>query len=730
MDLPGSPVDGGGGVPVPDSKLPVRYELPFGDNPYLPSEARSEFSGFLQPSEIPTAAYCGHCHSDVHAQWRQSGHANSFRAPWYVKNVGELGETRGVPYTRHCEGCHNPAALFTGALTTKSSVARPNDEDGVTCMVCHSIKQVTSTKGIGSYVLGRPAVMVDAAGKPVSGMPSDVEILTHLDRHKAAVMQPLYKTSEFCAACHKAAIPQMVNDYKWLRTFSTYDEWQQSSWSKETPLSFYKKPEAVGCQGCHMVREASSDVAAKAGMTASHRWVGANTAVPAQYGFDEQAKRVVEFLKKDQMEVDIFGLTVERGGKTTAGLVAPLGSKAFTVLPGDWVRVDVVVRNKGIGHTLIPELRDFYESWLDFEVKDDGGRTIYRSGGLDSLHKVDPKARSYGLRIVSSDGKSIDHHEVWKTRTKAYDATVLPGKSDVVRYRFQIPLESKGMTVSAAVRYRRFRREFTDWVFGDKPEASDRFPTVTLASGSLHIDAGVNEAKGEVLPAGLTEVLRWNNYGIGMLDRLQFAEAVEAFHQVLKLDPKYQPGYVNVAVGEYSRGRYDEALRWLDRGLQMDPADARAMYFKGLCLRWQTHFDEAIAVLEPVAKQYPRFRQVHQELGYVYMVRRRFPEAKAEYEAVLKIDPDDPVAHRWLGPVLAALGDAKGAAAESKMAAATGNDTSAGWLAQRFWREHLDIASEAMPGHTHSPGNERDDADVHKVLNLQNPPSYIWVDHY
>ena len=719
--------------PTPDSD----YKLPFGANPYLPSEAKSSFSGFLKPSDVPSAAYCAHCHADVHAQWRQSAHANSFRTPWYLKNVQELATAKGVAYTRHCEGCHNPAALFTGALTEASKLARPNDDDGVTCMVCHSIQEVQNTKGIGSYIMGKPAVMVDAAGDPVPGLPSDQQILAHLDRHKQAVMRPLYHTSEYCAACHKAAIPKMLNDYKWLRTFSTYDEWQQSSWSRETPLTFYKKPAVSTCQTCHMQREATRDTASRDGRAASHRWLGANTAVAAYYGFDEQAKRVADFLRDDQLEVDIFAITVERdplpGSEhfTPGSLIAPLGSKGFTVLPGDCVRVDVVIRNKGIGHTLVPELRDFYESWLDFEAKDDAGHTIYRSGALDDSHSVDPNARSYTLRIVSRDGKGLDHHEVWKTYVKAYDATVSPGRSDVVRYRFRVPSDAKGISVSASVRYRRFRRSFTDWVFSDGPLAPDRFPTVTMASGSFHFNTGVNAPHPEeTLAPDATDLLRWNNYGIGMIDRQQYAEAVDAFKHVVEVDPRYEPGYVNVAIAEYSRGRYADALAWIGRSAALDPADARAMYYKGLCLRWQTHYDDAIAALEPVARQYPRFRQVHQELGYIYLIQRRYAESKAQYEAVLRIDPDDPITHRWLGPVYAALGDKAGAAREAVLAAQTGNDTSAGWVAQRFWRDNLSVAAESMPAHTYSDGNLLDDRDVSRVLNLMNPPSYSWVEHY
>jgi len=728
------------GAPAsPAAILAAAYRLPFGPNPYLPSEAKADFAGFLQPADIPSAAYCGHCHAEAHAQWRQSAHANSFRAPWYLKNVQQLIEEKGIEYTRHCEGCHNPSALFTGALSTGSKVARPNDDDGITCMACHSIQRIQSTRGTGSYVMAKPAVLLDAAGAPLPGLPTDAEILAHPDRHRRAVMQPFYRTSAFCSVCHKAAMPGMLNGYKWLRTFSTYDDWQQSSWSMETPLPFYKKVAVSSCQSCHMTREPSRDRYIRGGVLASHRWLGANTAVPAQYGYTEQAARTEQFLKDDKVEIDIFAVTVEHtpvpAGEARfnpASLIAPLGSRGFTVTPGDWVRVDVVVRNKGIGHTLDPELRDFYESWLDFQATDDRGRSIYRSGAVDpATHRVDPEARFYTTRILDNKGKSLDHHEVWKIYTRAYDGTILPGRSDVVRYRFRVPLDAKSFDVAAALRYRRFNRNFTDWVYGDNATQPDRFPTITLANSTFHFNVGDNlPLPPHPTAPDATDQLRWNNYGIGMLDRQQIAEAVNAFTQVVAIAPKYEPGYVNVAVAEYSRGRYEDATRWLDRAARLEHDDPRAEYFRGLTLRWTNHYDAAIAVLKPVATRFPRFRQVHQELGYLYMVQRKFAESRAEYEAVLRIDPDDPITHRWLGAVYTALGDKTRAAQEIELAAQTGTDTAAGWTAQRYWRDNLTVAAEAMPTHTHSAGGLHDDADVRRVLQLQNPPSYIWVEHY
>ncbi|MEI9969058.1 MAG: hypothetical protein WDM87_10665, partial [Terracidiphilus sp.] len=81
--------------------------------------------------------------------------------------------------------------------------------------------------GLGATYWACRAVLVDADGKPIHGEVSDKEILAHLDRHSKAVMKDFYRTSDFCGACHKAALPRMLNSYKWQRAIFLSDEWQQ-----------------------------------------------------------------------------------------------------------------------------------------------------------------------------------------------------------------------------------------------------------------------------------------------------------------------------------------------------------------------------------------------------------------------------------------------------------------------------------------------------------------------
>ena len=113
-----------------------------------------------------------------------------------------------------------------------------------------------STNGNASVKMGVPAVIVDENGERIPGeVPFDM-ILRHPERHSKAVMHDFLHTPEFCAACHKANLPATLNDYKFIRAFTAYDEWQQSKFSQRNPLTFYTA-DFTTCQGCHMKRNAN-----------------------------------------------------------------------------------------------------------------------------------------------------------------------------------------------------------------------------------------------------------------------------------------------------------------------------------------------------------------------------------------------------------------------------------------------------------------------------------------
>src|SRR2546423_1523079 len=247
------------------------------ENPLFgPSNARTENGQLIPVTQFFSAARCLNCHQDTHAAWSQSLHRNAAREPFYRESADILLRTRGIEFTRHCESCHTPAALFSGALAKaapkQEAPFTPLDREGVTCSVCHSVVEAR-LNGTGSYTIRRPALLAKEDGTPLFGDFTDEQILADVPAHKRAVMRPLLRSPEFCATCHKVDAPPTLNGYKHIRGFSAYDEWQQSGMSLEAATPYYRREKRVDCRACHMPKvESLNDRAAKQGVIASHRW--------------------------------------------------------------------------------------------------------------------------------------------------------------------------------------------------------------------------------------------------------------------------------------------------------------------------------------------------------------------------------------------------------------------------------------------------------------------------
>jgi hypothetical protein len=677
------------------------YNFHYGkETPFTPGNVQVQGEGFLQPGAYPTADYCGTCHQEAYSQWRQALHSNAFRTPFYRTSVNLLirDKARGIAFARHCDSCHNPIGVLGGALTEDSKVDRARfDSDGLTCTTCHSVVSLDSTNGNASIKMGVPSVIVDEKGERIPGMVPFDMILKHPERHSKAVMHDFLHTPEFCAACHKANLPNPLNDYKFLRAFTAYDEWQQSKFSQRNPLTFYTA-DFTTCQGCHMKRNANAlpDYGAKNGTFASHRWLAGNTAVPFYYGFDEQLKKTIEFLRAgNYLNVDIFALKKA----DSDDMIAPLGKASYSLAPNDAVEAYVVIQNKNIGHSLIPEVRDLYEAWVEFTVKDGDGKEIYHSGFLKPDGMLDPRAHSFTNRPVTDEGEFVDNHKVWTIHSVAYDNTVPAGRSVLVRYQFRLPANAMGaVTVSAKVNYRHLRQSYLNNIFGKDHPA---YPVVEIASRSRVLKIGDNAPEADD-PTDNPEWMRWNNLGIALLDQFQYADAVRAFTETVRLRPTYADAYVNIGLTEIAWEKYESARLAIRRALVLDPKSARAHYYDGLLQRRAGNTEQEIADFRTVVDMFPQSSDARRELGITYYQQNDNPAALEQFEALQKIDPDDLTAHYNLSILYRRMGMPKQAAEQQAKFVDKKVDPGAPTYSLNFLRVHPEISTESIPWHMHS----------------------------
>jgi tetratricopeptide (TPR) repeat protein len=689
---------------------------PIPSEPFSPSNARTTDGQLIPVEQFFPASRCASCHQDTHRGWSESLHRNAAREPFYRESADILLRTRGIEFTRHCESCHTPVALFSGELVSAANGSErrapftPLDDEGVTCSVCHSITEAW-LDGTGSFTIRRPALLAKEDGAPVYGDFTDEQILADVPGHKRAVMRPLLRQPEFCSTCHKVDAPPSLNGYKHIRGFSAYDEWQQSGASHESLLTFYKRDQRADCRACHMPKiESANDRAARQGKIASHRWLGANTAVPLFYNQTEQVKLTKAFLQADVVEVDIFAL--KRGA--TGDFIAPLsstgsgdGANRLALNPGEEVTAEVVVSNRNAAHSFPPEVRDLYEAWVEFEAVDGKGKAVFHSGFIKPDGMLDERAHVYKTIILDEQGRHITRHQIWTTNIKAYDNTIFPGRSDVVRFRFRLPSEGQGpipVTLRARVNYRRLNQEYTNYVLRQQKREL-RLPVVQMAEASakIAIAGWQQKSKSEQITP---EWKRWNDYGIGLLEQSQFSPASDAFRRASALSPQAPDLLVNAAIAEMRTERFGPELDQFGRAatllgaaLKLNPAHDRALFYLALVRRAEGKVGEAADALGQIAGRYPRDREVQRQFSLTLYSLGRLTEARSGFERILSIDPTDFLAHQFLAPLYASEGRTADSERARTLYFQWRDDPRAESIAARFFSAHPEWADARNPAY-------------------------------
>lgn len=318
------------------------------------------------------------------------------------------------------------------------------------------------------------------------------------------------------------------------------------------------------------------------------------------------------------------------------------------------------------------------------------------SGGIEPNGEVDPHADTFLTYMLNKNGHLLIHHEVWLEHVTALDNTIQSGSATLMRYQFQIPANDLGpFTVTAKVNYRHFDEAFTDWVLGKNHKP---LPITVIATRTRKFHLGLNKP----VPSEAgddPDWMRWDDFGITLLNQLQYGAAVNAFEHVARLRPKYDRAWANIGIAYYQREKYPEAAKYLKKALAMNPDSARSLYWQALTFRNLGNLPSAIADLEKAAQLYPLSRDIHRELGFSYYQVHKYKLAEAQYQDLQKIDPDSLAAHYILAIVYRRLGEMRKAGEQAEIFADDKLDPMADVEKQRYFSRHPIISDEAVPWH-------------------------------
>ncbi|MFQ5738842.1 MAG: tetratricopeptide repeat protein [Acidobacteriota bacterium] len=147
-----------------------------------------------------------------------------------------------------------------------------------------------------------------------------------------------------------------------------------------------------------------------------------------------------------------------------------------------------------------------------------------------------------------------------------------------------------------------------------------------------------------------------NNLGAAFQATGRFREAVSQFRHALKLRPNYASALYNLGNSLLHLGQPDEAVPHFLEVLRLRPDDVAAHRHLGEALTQKGELGEAAGHFRRVLRHNPEDADTRNDLGNVLAQQGQLGQARRQYEKALRLDPDLYSAHANLARILAREG--------------------------------------------------------------------------
>ncbi len=150
-----------------------------------------------------------------------------------------------------------------------------------------------------------------------------------------------------------------------------------------------------------------------------------------------------------------------------------------------------------------------------------------------------------------------------------------------------------------------------------------------------------------------------------------WTKAIADYNDSLRLDPKSDKALNGRAIAYARLGNQSAALRDFDRAIQLSP-DSSYFVNRGIVKRDMKDFAGALQDFDVVIERNPRPADALFQRADTFRMQGNWARAKADYEAVLRLDPGHAYAALLLGAVLIQTGEYERAVATLKQAPTQG----------------------------------------------------------
>lgn len=136
--------------------------------------------------------------------------------------------------------------------------------------------------------------------------------------------------------------------------------------------------------------------------------------------------------------------------------------------------------------------------------------------------------------------------------------------------------------------------------------------------------------------------------GENALKQEDWATAADELGKCLELNPDYDEAMTAMARALFALERFEEAGKWVNRAIELNPRNIRAWYQKGW-MQLKQNPDAAAEAFQKVVSIQPSFALARRDLGILRMRQQRFAEAAEHLEVANKMGINDARLLNFLG---------------------------------------------------------------------------------
>jgi len=155
------------------------------------------------------------------------------------------------------------------------------------------------------------------------------------------------------------------------------------------------------------------------------------------------------------------------------------------------------------------------------------------------------------------------------------------------------------------------------------------------------------------LTMGMAQALVWSH---------NYEEAEKLYKKVLWRDFNQKSPISHLALKGLAKtyalqGNLPDAVRTLDRAIELFPDEAELYKELGIVLAWQKQFQQALTTLERAVEISPDYVESYRTMGYVYTSMMKYKAAADAYTIAIGLEPDNIENHLLIAEVYTKVGE-------------------------------------------------------------------------